>query len=136
MGRSKQIVTYYNKLVLYIGYSIVQGQVHNNAVEMFRGSEVKIPSEWRHHLSVVIGSETFKISYTKLLVDEWIKEFKLLTKKPEPEPKPVCSSFVGRFKGKHVFHAYNTSASCFTKTNRCHLIWIYYSNNRWMTMFL
>ena len=54
-------------LKLSESYLIVQGQDQNNAVKIFRGSKVK--KEWRSHLGVVIRSQAFKISYTKLLGD-------------------------------------------------------------------
>ena len=61
-------------LKLSESYLIVQGQIQNNAVKIFRGSKVKKSSEWRLHLGVVIRSQAFKISYTKLLVGDGIKE--------------------------------------------------------------
>ena len=61
-------------LKLSESYLIVQGQGQNNAVKSFRGSKVKKSSEWRRHLGVVIRSQAFKISYTKLLVGDGIKE--------------------------------------------------------------
>ena len=36
---------------------------------------MKVISEGKKHLDAVIGSETFKVSYTKSLVDDWIKQF-------------------------------------------------------------
>ena len=67
---------------------------------MLMGSEVKITSKVRCHIGVAIGSEAFKISYTKSIVGDWFKQLKLLTKKDEPESKSIYSAFDGEFKGK------------------------------------
>ena len=40
------------------------------------GSKVKVTSERNQHLGAVIVSEAFKASYTKSLVDDWIKQLK------------------------------------------------------------
>ena len=61
-------------LKLSESYLIVQGQGQTNAVKIFRGSKVKNSSEWRRHLGVAIRSQAFKISYTKLIVADGIKE--------------------------------------------------------------
>ena len=38
---------------------------------------MKVTSEGKGNVGAVIGSEAFKVSYTKSLVDVWIKQFKL-----------------------------------------------------------
>ena len=39
------------------------------AVDVFMGSKMKVTSEGKRHLGAVIGSEAFKVSYAKSLVD-------------------------------------------------------------------
>ena len=63
------------------------------------GSKGKVTSEGKRHLGAVIGSEAFKVSYTKPLVDEWIKQLKLLSIIAESEPQSAYSYFVSNFKG-------------------------------------
>ena len=75
-------------------------QSHNNAVEMFRESKVKITSEGTRYTGIVIGSQILNVSCTKSLADNWIKQQLLLTRKAEPELKSVYFAFFGRFKGK------------------------------------
>ena len=53
------------------------------------GSMVKVTSEGKRHFGLVTGSEAFKVSYTKSLVNDWIKQLKLLTIIAESEPQPV-----------------------------------------------
>ena len=81
-------------------YLIVKEQSDSNAVEMFRESEVKITSEGTRYTGIVVGSQTFNVSCTKSLVDNWIKQQLLLTRKAEAELKSVYSVFIARFKGK------------------------------------
>ena len=64
---------------------MVTEQHLENAIETFRGSEVKITTEGKKHLGAAIGSEDFKASYVKSLVDNWINQLKLLLKFAEPE---------------------------------------------------
>ena len=51
------------------------------------GSKAKVTSEWKRHLGAVIGSEAFKVSYAKSLVDDWIRQSKLLSTIAELEPQ-------------------------------------------------
>ena len=41
------------------------------------GSKVKVTLEGKRYLGAVIGSEACKVSYTKSLVDDWIKQLRL-----------------------------------------------------------
>ena len=63
-------------------------------------------SEGEQHLGAVICSEAFTFSYTKLLVDDWIKQLKLLSIIAESEPQSAYSAFIGGFKWKlpYFFH--------------------------------
>ena len=54
-------------------YLIVKEQHYHKAVDVFMGSKVKVTSEGKRNLGAVIGSEAFKVSYAKSLVDDWIK---------------------------------------------------------------
>ena len=55
-------------------YLIVKKQQYNKAVDVFMGIKVKVTSEGKPCLGAVIGSEAFKVSYKKSLVDDWIKD--------------------------------------------------------------
>ena len=59
-------------------YLVVKEQYFENAIETFRGSEVKISTEGGKHLGAAIGSENFNASYVKSLVDNWIDQLSLL----------------------------------------------------------
>ena len=63
------------------------------------GSKVKVISEGKRHLGAVIGTEVFKVSCTKPLVDDWINQFKLLSIIAESEPQSIYLDFVSDFKG-------------------------------------
>ena len=67
------------------------------------GSKVKVTSERNQHLGAVIVSEAFKASYTKSLVDDWIKQLKLLSIIAESEPQSAYSAFVGGFERKLTY---------------------------------
>ena len=79
---------------------MVKEQYLENAIETFRGSEVKITTEGKKHLGVAIGSEDFNASYVKSLVDNWINQLNPLSKIAESEPQSAYSAFVGGLKGK------------------------------------
>ena len=66
-----------------------------NALETFRGSEVKIITEEKKYLGAAIGSEDFKASYVKSLIDNWIDQLNLLSKRAESEPQSASLAFVG-----------------------------------------
>ena len=51
------------------------------------GSKVNVTSDGKQHLGAVIGGEAFKVSYVKSLVDDWIKQLKLLSVIAESEPQ-------------------------------------------------
>ena len=74
-----------------------------NAVELFRGNEVKITKEGKRHLAPVIGNEAYKKLYTRLLADEWIERLEWFSKILESGPQSVCSAFVWKFTGKLIF---------------------------------
>ena len=82
---------------------IVKEQHYNKAVDAFMGSELKVTSEGKRHLGAVVGSEAFKVSYTKSLLDDWIKQLKLLSTIAQSEPQSTYSVFVGGFKGKLTY---------------------------------
>ena len=45
-------------------------QHYNKAVDVFMGNKVKVTSEGKRHIGAVIGSEAFRVSYAKSLVDD------------------------------------------------------------------
>ena len=81
-------------------YLIVKEQHYNKAVDVFMGSKVKVTSEGKRHLGALIGNEAFKVLYAKSIVDDWIKQLKLLSIIADSEPQSAYSAFVGSFKGK------------------------------------
>ena len=74
-----------------------------NAVESFRGSEVKITKEGKRHLGALIGNEAYKKSYTRLLIDEYVEPLELFSKIAESGPQSAYSAFVRGFTGKLIF---------------------------------
>ena len=113
-GKVKEIKDYWDAL-LQIGplfgyfpkpsksYLIVKQQYQKTAEETFMGSEVKITTEGKRHLGAVIGSKSFKKSFSQSLVDEWIILLKLLSKIAESEPQSAYATFVGGFRGKLTY---------------------------------
>ena len=65
----------------------------------------------RGGIGAVIGSEAFKVAYTKLLVDDWIKQLNLLSKIAETEPQSAYSPLVGGFKRKLAYVTCKISSS-------------------------
>ena len=84
-------------------FDCVKDQHYGKTVNVFMGSKVKLTSEGKWHLGAVIGSEAFKVPYKKSLVDNWIKQSKLLSSKVESEPLTSYSAFVGGFKEKRTY---------------------------------
>ena len=86
--------------------------------------------ERKQQLDAVIGSETFKFSYTKSLVDDWIIQLKLLSIIVGSEPQSAYSVFVDGFKGNHT---HNTTVRRFCKIFRkCYPFQLYPRSN-WLT---
>ena len=86
--------------------------------------------ERKPQLDAVIGSETFKFSYTKSLVDDWIIQLKLLSIIVGSEPQSAYSVFVDGFKGNHT---HNTTVRRFCKIFRkCYPFQLYPRSN-WLT---
>ena len=67
-------------------YFVAKEQYLGNSIEISR-SEVKIAKERKKYLGEAIGSEDFKASYVKPLVDNWIDQLKLLSKIEESVPQ-------------------------------------------------
>ena len=84
-------------------YLIVKENHYNKAVDVFMGSKKKVTSEGKRHLGALIDSEAFKVSYAKSLVDDWIKQLKLLSIIAESEPQSAYSAFVGGFERKLTY---------------------------------
>ena len=63
----------------------------------------KVTSEGKRHFDFIMGNEALRVSYTKSLVDDWIKQLKLMSIIAELEPQSVYSAFVGGFKGKLAY---------------------------------
>ena len=51
-------------------------QHYNKPVDVFMGC--KVTSEGKRHFDFIMGYEALRVSYTKSLVDDWIKQLKLL----------------------------------------------------------
>jgi len=82
---------------------IVKETFYQDAVEVFKNSEVKITSEGERHLGAVLGSEQFRKTYVEKLTDEWNEQLVVLSKIAESEPQAAYSAFVGGFKGKFTY---------------------------------
>ena len=68
----------------------------------------KVTSEGKRHFDFIMGSEAFRVSYTKSLVDDWIKQLKLMSIIAELEPQSASSAFVGGFKEKLTYFMQTT----------------------------
>ena len=77
-------------------YLTVKEQHYNKAVDAFMTSESNI--RWK--ATPWYCSEAFKVSYAKSLVDDWIKQLKLLSIIAESKPQSAHLAFIGGFKGK------------------------------------
>ena len=91
---------------------IVKEQHYNKVVDVFTGSKVKVTSERKRHPGAVIDNE---VSCAKSLVDDWIKQSKLLSIIAESEPPSAYLTFVGGFKGK-LFCVHDTVVRRVVKT--------------------
>ena len=76
------------------------------------GSKVKVTSERKRHPGAVIDNE---VSCAKSLVDDWIKQSKLLSIIAESEPPSAYLTFVDGFKGK-LFCVHDTVVRRVVKT--------------------
>ena len=67
------------------------------------GSKKKVTSEGKRRLGALIDSEAFKVSYAKSVVDDRIKQLKLLSIIAESESQSAYSAFVGGFERKLTY---------------------------------
>ena len=70
------------------------------ANEIFSGPGVKITSEGKRHLGAALGKDSFRKSYVKEKVNDWIEEIKVLSNIAKTEPKSAYAAFVSGFKHK------------------------------------
>ena len=70
-------------------YLIVKEKNRENAIETFKGKEVKITKGVKRHLRAVTRNEAHKKSITRLLVDEWVERLSILSEIAESGP-PKC----------------------------------------------
>jgi len=79
---------------------IVKPEYEEEARKIFAGTGVRITSNGERHLGAVIGSHEFKATYTKALVNEWVKEIKELSKIAETEPHAAYTNFIHSTKSR------------------------------------
>ena len=98
-------------------YLIVKEQHYNKAVDVFTGSKVKATSEGKLHLGGVIGSEEFKVSNKKSLVDNWITQSKVTVHKSGIRTTISILIFCWCFQREsYLFYAHNTVIGTVAKT--------------------
>ena len=93
MDQVKFVETAFKNLNPYLkpskSYLIVKEQHLENAVETFKGKEVKITKGVKRHVQAVTGNEAYKKSFTRLLVDECVERLNILSEIAESGP-PKC----------------------------------------------
>ena len=72
---------------------IVKPGLEEQAQAAFLGTEVRITSEGHRYLGAPIGTETFKHTFVKKKVAEWIGELNSLTNIAKSEPQTAFSAF-------------------------------------------
>ena len=75
-------------------------QHYNKAVDAFMEIKVRVTSEGKRHLGAIISSEALNVSYTKFLMDDLIKQLKLLSLMAGSAPLSANSAFDSGFKRK------------------------------------
>ena len=76
----------------------------NEAKQIFDGTDINITTEGHKYLGGVIGNESFKESYTQDLVDEWVRQIKLMSEIAKSEPQAVYAAFTAGFINKFSYH--------------------------------
>ena len=79
---------------------IVKPEKETEAQRLFSGTGIRITVDGHKHLGAVIGSENFKDTYMKDLVDGWILEIQELTKIAKTEPHAAYTNFIFSMKHK------------------------------------
>ena len=111
VGKLKPLKIWWNMILEYgpyIGYHakpskswlIVKKEYLEEAKILFKNTGLNITSEGRKHLGAAVGSETFKESYVKDKIENWIIQIKELAKIAWVEPHLAYSAFVKGFRHK------------------------------------
>ena len=72
---------------------IVKPQFVDDARRIFANTQVKISTSGEKHLGAAIGSEEFRETYSKKLVEGWIKEVNELSEIAKSEPHAAFTNF-------------------------------------------
>ena len=79
---------------------IVKQGKEEEAKKIFEGTGIEITTEGHKHLGAVIGSQDFKNTYVKNLVDEWLLELQNLSEIAKTEPHSAYTNFIYSMKQK------------------------------------
>lgn len=82
---------------------IVKADKLDEAKLTFRDTGVQFTSEGQRHLGAAIGSQSFKATYLKKKITEWIGNIERLAKIAVTEPQVALSAFVQRMQSRWVF---------------------------------
>ena len=82
---------------------IVKDKKLEEAKLTFKKTGVKITSDGMRHLGAAIGSSSFKDSYVKEKIAEWIASVERLAKIAVTEPQAAFSAFIQRLQSRWVF---------------------------------
>ena len=61
---------------------------------------INITTDGRKHLAAVGGSDTYKVQYFEVLVDDWNTQLKLLSTIAENQPQGAYLAFATGFRSK------------------------------------
>ena len=83
---------------------IIKPGLESKAPEIFDGSGVKITSDGKRHLGAALGSDEFRDEYLPNIVDEWIKQVRVLSEIAKTQSQSAYSCFITGFRHKVTYY--------------------------------
>ena len=83
---------------------IVKEEKYEEATKIFKDCAINITTEGHKYLGGIIGKEDFKASHVESIVEEWVRQIKILAKIAKSQPQAAYSAFTSGFVSKFNYH--------------------------------
>ena len=74
------------------------------ADEVFSGTNINITTEGRKYLGGFLGNPHARSKYTKMLVEKWVAEIRILPKTTMTKPQAAYAAFTSGYQHKLTYH--------------------------------
>ena len=82
---------------------VVKEEKHDEALEIFAGTGIKVTTEGRKYLGGFVGTKQGAEDYVQELRDEWIEQLEVLTDIAKSEPQAAYAGFTAGFQHKMTY---------------------------------